>query len=141
MTKNGSTFNMFGGSIQKGRVTNEDTVKHVGGNVALDGEHSVFNLIGGTIQSGQAQNRALTPLHVDGGNVSVGLATANIYGGLISHGVASNGGNIAVGENGTLNLLGGTFLVGIAAENGGNVYAEAGASVQLSKVTLDTGMA
>lgn len=106
--KTPGTFNMYGGTLTGGEVTDR------GGNVCIAG--GVFNLYDGVIENGKAANR--------GGNiVTMSNGIFNQYGGTVTGGTvtAGAGGNI-YGGTGSVNIAGGTVSGGVSSEGGGNIY-------------------
>ena len=128
----GTTFNLFGGTIQNGKAAADANVRVRG----------IFNMYGGTIQNGTASG--------SGGNVGLFAYSSSfrnqafsMYGGTISGGTAgSYGGNIriyahaAAGsayDNTAKFFFSGGLITGGQANNGGNI-AFYGASAKTNSV-------
>lgn len=112
-----------------------------GGAVYLDDNtDSEFSLYGGTIRSTQAINQ-------NGGLIYSAGGTVNIHGGAVRDGaVINNGTAVKYGGNirtaGTLNITGGIVEGGTtAAENGGNIYINAGGKLNISGGIVRNGKA
>lgn len=105
----GTTFNMYGGSIEDG-ITDTESATQGGGNVGIAG---VMNLYGGIIKNGQSTKSM-------GGNIALNsTGTLNMYGGTVENGTAATfGGNIGGCSGAKINIFGGDI-------NGGTVETDA----------------
>ena len=138
---NGGTMNMYGGTVSGGKagpVYDEETGKIVtkgwSGNIDVGGS-GAFNLHDGLITGGSSGG--------NGGNVRISHtnATFNMYGGVIEKGesLTDQGGNLFL--SGTANLLGGTVRDGVASNGGGNIAVNSKKDVTLKGVTVTGGVA
>ena len=103
-------------NIYEAKISGGDTsaTKYNGGNVAImDG--GTINMYAGSIDGGKVAGTQ------SGGNVRVDKGAFNLYGGTIKGGTAKEGGNIAIGSNGTMHILGGVIDGGRVTDNGGNI--------------------
>lgn len=119
------TMNMYDGVITGGSCIES------GGNIFV-GKAGTLNLHGGQISGGYASKK--------GGNIA-GTGKVNIYAATISGGKAKTyGGNFFVGKGGVVTLADDAALVsGGSAKQGGNIYIENGAAVNVNAGTLKFG--
>lgn len=111
-------FNLYGGNLRATRKT-----EHTGiGAVSHDGDNvtdpaGILNMYGGCIHGNQVIG--------NGGAISLwNGASFNMYGGLISGGVAGNGGAVNASSYCSFNLYGGTVEGNSAIEQGGGVFLQ-----------------
>ena len=121
-----ATFNMYGGTIRNGVTKYANT----SGNVHIHYQDKFktttpeFNMFGGSIVNG---NHMEGTGNFQGGNIYARAgAQMNISGGIISGGVAKNGGNVYIDTSSLtkVNIAGGT-ITGGKANYGGNLYVKA----------------
>ena len=139
----GATFNMYGGTVKNG-IVNSEKSDVLGGNFYLASK-AVLNMYGGVIENGQAiRTEGLKPgAAAQGGNLYInGVDTvANLYGGEVRNGFSNqHGGNIFVCKA-TLNLLGTKVYGGECLSNGGNIYNQLGATVNINEGVVEKGKA
>lgn len=132
---NGSTCNMYGGTIKDGKAKSTDSGAGRGGNVFVGG--AFFNMYGGTISGGTVE----TPegkAEAKGGNIFLNGGVLTVNGGTITGGAAdiyAAGGKIKINKADTAikftvgadfdteeSIIAGT---GITVTNNGNVYTAA----------------
>lgn len=175
-TTNGSVMHMTGGTITAGKAAN-------GGNVYVDGNNPTTYMTAGIISDGEASGNGgniyvdagagktwtlrgvtvsggtagktvtestdaetgevttTTSYTGNGGSIYVGSGTLNITTGTVSGGIAKNGGNIYADANGTVNMTDVLLENGISIENGGNIYAVSGSTCTLNSGTISGGTA
>ncbi len=108
-------FNITSNTDRTRVIANQAGVVQVGNNAG--NKEAVFNMYGGTITGGLAKIA---------GNLYIGHGSFHMYDGLITGGEATGtyGGNMRALTNNTIEILGGTFENGTAAEKGGNIYID-----------------
>ncbi|MBE6981620.1 MAG: hypothetical protein E7437_04775 [Ruminococcaceae bacterium] len=102
------TLNVYGGKIYGGTSTGH------GGNLYIDGG-AVMTMYGGLITGGRSGSAN------GGGNIRINNGKLIMHGGVISEGWGKEGGNINIGYNGTMEMLGGIIEKGTAINAGGNL--------------------
>lgn len=176
---NSATLNVYGGTIQGGKAAYGGNIAAafrakltIGADATIDGGEATkggniaFNTNGydqgyistcGEITGGKAQyggniiiEGAEAPLNVNGGEISGGEATSwggniratniTVTAGTISDGSANNGGNIYANAGGELNVSGGTISGGTASK-GGSIYNAGGAAIISGSALVDGGTA
>ena len=131
------TFTMYGGTIEKGKTvttapsSNITVTNMYGGNVYMEASSSKCFLYGGTITGGYAAE--------SGGNIA-GSGVITMEGGTLSDGQAKCGGNLYLATVATANISGGTISGGEASDRGGNVYmAATNCKLNLTGGTIENG--
>ena len=148
---NQGTFNLYSGTIKKGRVATGSVYGYTNGGNIYGDAGSVINIYGGTVSNGIVARGAYTQssYHAGGGNIA-SAGEVNIYGGTITGGqvnttysyngdrnVYFHGGNIyiygndtrlntsgATSTNDALNIYGGTIQNGVVNVTKTNVDKE-----------------
>lgn len=122
-----NVFNMHGGTIIGGTVTDAATPETYGGAISLNG---VMNMYGGTVKGGRVQSNAANGSSAGiGGNICIrNNAKLVMTGGTIEGGQSNIGGsNVDVQPGGTFEFSGGTIKGGTntnAGAEGGNVFCQ-----------------
>ncbi len=138
-------FTLNAGTISNGAALS-------GGNIMM--EAGTFEMNGGAITGGTAGKNETEQANEEtgeittivtysgiGGNVYVKSGALNVNSGSISGGIAKNGGNIYADANGTVNMTDVLLENGISIENGGNIYAVSGSTCTLNSGTISGGTA
>lgn len=98
------------------------------GKIALmNGPDATFNLYSGTLTA----EESTVPLSTGGALIRATKGTVNIYGGTVTGGFATAGGNFYMNTDSTLNVYGGVISNGKATGEGGNIYATDGATINI----------
>ena len=152
---NGSTLSLLDTSAEKtGTVKGATNSSGGGGTIYADGG-SVVNLYSGTITGGITDSYSAeggTSTSHSGGNLQLSDSIFNMYGGTVSGGKASFGGNFALFSNSVMNLYGGTVTGGEssyvnadplnkALRGGGNLYIASGSVLNMYGGTISNGAA
>lgn len=110
ITGEGTTFNLYGGTITGGHA--EATEKYpgaYGGNILVNAK-AILNVYGGEITGGTN-----TSIYVNG-------STMNMSGGVISGGTGNTSGHLRL-VNSQFTMSGGQLVGGVATGTGGNIFA------------------
>ena len=129
-----STFDMYGGKLTGGKVTNKNGG---GGAIAFDDYECKFSMYGGEISGNNGYKRGgvIFRVHRTGTNTAGG--TFNMYGGVIKNNTAEEGGAFYSLVGGTINLEGGTISGNKATassgdKGGGAIYMRGSGTINIS---------
>ena len=138
LNSSGAKLNIFAGA-----EIIQNTTRNSGANIVV-GRGGTVNMYGGTISGGKGfayhyENNPTSDSTVEapatgatwtnaGGNVYLRTANAkfNMYGGTISGGSATQGGNIYAHSGAAVNIVAGNIEDGVATSNGGNIEVNGG---------------
>ena len=152
---NGATLSLLDTSAGKTGTVKGATNSGGGGGTIYAAGGSVVNLYSGIITGGTTDSYAAeggTSTSHSGGNFQFEGATFNMYGGTVSDGKSSFGGNFALFSNSVMNLYGGTVTGGEssyvnanqlnqAVRGGGNLYISSGSVLNMYGGTISNGAA
>lgn len=152
---NGSALSLLDTSAEKTGTVKGATNSSGGGGTIYAAGGSVVNLYSGTITGGITDSYAAeggTSTSHSGGNFQFDGSTFNMYGGMVSGGKASFGGNFALFSSSVINLYDGTVTGGEssyvnanalnqALRGGGNMYIASGSVLNMYGGTISDGSA
>ena len=136
-----STFDMFGGKLTGGKVTEGGG----GGAIALDDQQCIFNMYGGEISGNNGKNYGGAIFRKYNANMpNTTGGTFNMYGGTIKDNTAKNGGAFFSTTGGTINMTGGTISGNKATQSsndagGGAIYMRGSGKINISGSAQITG--
>ena len=136
-----STFDMFGGKLTGGKVTEGGG----GGAIALDDQQCIFNMYGGEISGNNGNNYGGAVFRKFNNNIPNTTGGAfNMYGGTIKDNTAKNGGAFFSTTGGTINMTGGTISGNKATQSsndagGGAIYMRGSGTINISGSAQITG--
>ena len=136
-----STFDMFGGKLTGGKVTEGGG----GGAIAMDDQQCVFNMYGGEISGNNGQNYGGAIFRKFNANMPNTTGGAfNMYGGTIKNNTAKNGGAFFSTTGGNIKMTGGTISGNKATMSsnnagGGAIYMRGSGKINISGSAQITG--
>lgn len=153
--KDGTTLSLVDTSAEKTGTLKGATNCETGAGAIYASTGSVVNLYSGTITGGTTESYSAeggTSTSHSGGNLQLSASTFNMYGGTVSDGKATMGGNISLFGGAVINLYGGTITggessyVNTAALNqalrgGGNLYIAGDSVLNMYGGTISDGSA